>query len=585
MFWKNLSIGKKLCFGFGISLLGIICFAVVAWNASNEVMTMADSALQKQGNALVFAMREADHLHWKERVGNFVAMPPADGKLNVQKDGHKCLFGQWFYNGGREEVEAILPSTSTYFKQMEAAHLDLHKSAAEIERMVQEGDLERARQYFNTITLGKSAAVVETLAQLRTMMLHAADADRESYKHIMARERYVVAALLLGVLVCMVISGVAITRSIRNPLRGLVDKSAEVVAGNMDVDLRLWRRDEIGALSSALGSLLDSLKLKLTENQKKSEEAQASAEHAQRSLKDAEEKEARIAALLENMNAIAAQADTIAGDLAEHSIILAERVETVYKGSEDQHDLMRGSLDNLEQLAAAATEIAVNAEHSAHGARSSKEYAGSGVDVVTRCAQAISRVNDLASKQNGQIAELGEMAQGITGIMSVITDIADQTNLLALNAAIEAARAGEAGRGFSVVADEVRKLAEKTVAATQAVGAKITGIQESIHASVAFMGQTSEAVHESNDLAQQSGEALTQILDLAASNVESAAGMAVAAQQQNDTVAHVTQGMKNVQDIAEASRTSMGEADHQVRAVAKMATELRELIDRLKNRD
>ena len=90
------------------------------------------------------------------------------------------------------------------------------------------------------------------------------------------------------------------------------------------------------------------------------------------------------------------------------------------------------------------------------------------MDVVTRCAQAISRVNDLASKQNGQIAELGEMAQGITGIMSVITDIADQTNLLALNAAIEAARAGEAGRGFSVVADEVRKLAEKTVAATQA---------------------------------------------------------------------------------------------------------------------
>ena len=239
MFWKNLSIGKKLCFGFGISLLGIICFAVVAWNASNEVMTMADSALQKQGNALVFAMREADHLHWKERVSSFVAMPPADGKLNVQKDGHKCLFGQWFYSGGREEVEAILPSTSTYFKQMEVAHLDLHKSAAEIERLVQEGDLERARQYFNTITLGKSAAVVETLAQLRTMMLHAADADKESYKHIMARERYVVAALLLGVLVCMVISGVAITRSIRNPLRGLVDKSAEVVAGNMDVDLRL----------------------------------------------------------------------------------------------------------------------------------------------------------------------------------------------------------------------------------------------------------------------------------------------------------------------------------------------------------
>ena len=584
MFWKNLSIGKKLCFGFGISLLGMICFAVVAWYASNQVMTMADSALQKQSNALVFAMREADHLHWKERVGSFVAMPSADGKLEVQKDGHKCLFGQWFYNGGREEVEAILPGTSSYFKNMEAAHLDLHRSALDIERLVQAGDLQGARAHFNDVTLVKSAAVVEALGQLRKMMLHAAEADRESYKQIMAREEYVVIALLLAVLAGMVISGVAITRSIRNPLRGLVNKSAEVVAGNLDVNLRLQRLDEIGALSRALGSLLDNLKLKLAENEKKSQEAQASAEHAQKSLRDAEEKEARIAGLLGNMNAIATQADVIAADLADHSATLAQRVETVYRGSEDQHNLMRSSLDDLEQLAAAAGEIAASAEHSAHGARSSKEHAGSGVDVVTRCAQAISRVNELAAKQNGQVTELGEMAQGITGIMSVISDIADQTNLLALNAAIEAARAGEAGRGFSVVADEVRKLAEKTVTATQAVGAKISGIQESIHASVAFMGQTSEAVHESNDLAQQSGAALSQILDLAAANVDSAAGMAVAAQQQSDTVVHVAQGMKNVQDIAEASRTAMNEADRQVRAVAKMAGELRELIDRLKSR-
>ena len=584
MFWKNLSIGKKLLLGFGVSLAGMVCFAMVVWYSSNLIMTMADSALQKQSNALVFAMREADHLHWKERVSAFVAVPPADGKLNVQKDGRKCLFGQWFYNGGREEVEKILPETSSHFKSMEEAHLELHRSASDIERLVQAGDLQGARTHFNAITMAKSASVIEALGQLRKMMLSAADVDREKYKQIMAREKYVVIALLLSVLASMIVSGVAITRSIRNPLRGLVDKSNQVVAGNLDVDLRLRRQDEIGALSLALGALLDTLKLKLDENEKKSEEAQASAEHTRQALKDAEEKEGRIASLLGNMNAIAMQADVIAADLADHSGSLARRVETVYRGSEDQHNLMRSSLDDLEELASAASEIASSAEHSAHGARGSKEHAGSGVDVVTRCAQAISRVNELAAKQNGQVAELGEMAQGITGIMSVITDIADQTNLLALNAAIEAARAGEAGRGFSVVADEVRKLAEKTVTATQAVGAKISGIQESIHASVAFMGQTREAVHESNDLAQQSGAALSQILNLAAANVDSAASMAVAAQQQSDTVVHVAQGMKNVQDIAEASREAMSEADRQVRAVAKMAGELRELIDRLKSR-
>jgi methyl-accepting chemotaxis protein len=582
MSWKNLSIGKKLTVGFGGALAIALGFAVVAWYASAEIMRWADSALHKQELAAIFAMREADHMHWREQGGAYVAAPPADGRLRVQKDGHKCLFGQWFYGGGRQEAEALLPGAGERFAAMEKAHLELHQSAEAIEKLVQSGAAVAARKTFTDVTQAQSGVVIKALGELRKIALDAAEADGLRYRKVVRNGRYMAVALLLAGLLGLAGLGALTIRSIRGPLRGLLEKSRQVVEdGNLDVDLRLRRQDEIGTLSRALGAWRDSLTQQWGENEKKSQEAEASAAEARQALRAAEEKEERISALVAHMNAIAQQAEGIAAELAGHAADLARGVEHVYAGSARQHGEMESSLTALDQLAAAARDIARRAGDSSEGAHGSRENAAAGVDVVHRCGQAIEQVNALAAKQNAQVAELGEMAEGITGIMGVITDIADQTNLLALNAAIEAARAGEAGRGFSVVADEVRKLAEKTVTATQAVGGKISGIQASVKASVAFMVQTSEAVAEANDLARQSGEALARILDLAGATVENAAGMAVAAQQQSETAAQVTDGMRQVQDIARQNNEAMEGAAHQVREVAGMARELRELIEKL----
>ena len=75
---------------------------------------------------------------------------------------------------------------------------------------------------------------------------------------------------------------------------------------------------------------------------------------------------------------------------------------------------------------------------------------------------AIRQVADSSAQVGAAIEDLSARSEKIGGIVTTITGIAEQTNLLALNAAIEAARAGEQGRGFAVVAEEVRKLAEES---------------------------------------------------------------------------------------------------------------------------
>ena len=309
----------------------------------------------------------------------------------------------------------------------------------------------------------------------------------------------------------------------------------------------------------------------------------AHARRAEAALREAESKKEQIRGLFDEMHAVAAKADAIGKQLLDLSGVLARQVENVCTGSDEQNQQMRVNMKNVQDVSAAADDIARSAGQTADRAVHTKDNAVHGMDVVTRCAQSMSRVFELAEQQYENLRRLGQMADSISGIMSVIVDIADQTNLLALNAAIEAARAGEAGKGFAVVADEVRKLAEKTVSATSTVGDKISGIQKAIHDNVASMQLAHDAVRESDDLAQQSGKALETILDDAEQSLRDASQIAAAAQQQRSVVGAASDGMAHVREIADKNFEEMHEAAEKVRALASMSQELKQLIERLRH--
>lgn len=147
----------------------------------------------------------------------------------------------------------------------------------------------------------------------------------------------------------------------------------------------------------------------------------------------------------------------------------------------------------IEQLGAAAQEIASSASAASKGASNARLQIESSCELVENTVTAMSGLQENIQLTRSQIEDLNAKTVDIGKVLEVISTISAKTNLLALNAAIEAARAGEAGRGFAVVADEVRSLAHHTQNATEEIRQVIDALQ-------AGATQASRTMLQSNEI-------------------------------------------------------------------------------------
>ena len=165
----------------------------------------------------------------------------------------------------------------------------------------------------------------------------------------------------------------------------------------------------------------------------------------------------------------------------------------------------------INQLGAAAQEIAQNAALASQHSSDARSLAEDGQQVVDKTISAMHQLSAKISDSCGNIETLNSNTVNIGQILEVITSISQQTNLLALNAAIEAARAGEAGRGFAVVADEVRNLAHRTQDSAQQVQKMIEELQVGAREAVDTMTESQRESESSVGIANQAGERLLSV--------------------------------------------------------------------------
>jgi methyl-accepting chemotaxis protein len=283
-----------------------------------------------------------------------------------------------------------------------------------------------------------------------------------------------------------------------------------------------------------------------------------------------------------HMERIAERAQSISERMSSAAEELSAQVEQVSRGSELQRDRMTETATAMEQMNATVLEVARNASSAAENSGSARQQAEQGAGVVGEAVGAIAEVHTSAQELQENMGLLGQQAEAIGQVMNVISDIADQTNLLALNAAIEAARAGDAGRGFAVVADEVRKLAEKTVGATQEVGASIRAIQEAARRNVENMGRAVSSVDKATRLAGDSGQALTRIVDFVGDSAKQVEGIAAASEEQSAASEQINRAIEEVTRIVSETAEGMAQSSQAVQELAGMASELNQLIAELR---
>lgn len=131
---KDISIGKKIGWGFGIVLILLSVAGVMTFMGIEGIVENGEEVIG--GNQLDsnLAQKEIDHMSWAAKLNAFLNDPDIT-ELAVQVDPKKCAFGKWYYGPGRRAAEDQTPSLAPILAAMEEPHTALHESAAEIKKV------------------------------------------------------------------------------------------------------------------------------------------------------------------------------------------------------------------------------------------------------------------------------------------------------------------------------------------------------------------------------------------------------------------------------------------------------------------
>lgn len=236
----------------------------------------------------------------------------------------------------------------------------------------------------------------------------------------------------------------------------------------------------------------------------------------------------------------------------------------------------------INELDASANEVQHNTQSAANKSVSANERASQGLMLVEQAKVGIDELRNKVISNTDMITELSNKTNEVSTVLEVITAIAEQTNLLALNAAIEAARAGEQGRGFAVVADEVRSLATRTRESINQIQSTIGALQDDAKGAVDSMHDASQQANEkAEDVANVASllhEITSEIKELDELNCQ----ISDAAKQQNIAADEINVNVVNISDVAEKSSEDAIRGKEISEHLLTLAAELNEQLAKFK---
>jgi methyl-accepting chemotaxis protein len=353
-----------------------------------------------------------------------------------------------------------------------------------------------------------------------------------------------IAAVIGAVLVAWLYVG----RSVARRLGFLSDAMRRIADGDLNVDIKDNRGDEIADMGRALLFFRQATADAAGARHKESEQTRTLESRRQLVESATQQFERAVSDIAKTLDRAAAAMDSSARDMANSATRNQEQALATAAASEQ-------ATTNVGIVATAAEEIAQSIEHIAARVANSATVASQATDEAKA-------ITDAVESLSASVDEIGEVSD-------LISSIAAQTNLLALNATIEAARAGEAGRGFAVVAQEVKGLATQTGKATEEITRHIVSIEQTTARSVQAIKKIASTIEQLSDVANDVAVAMRQQDSVTQEIARNAGAAAKGTRDVSENITEVSNSAVKTGQVASTVLTAAGELAQQSHLLRK----------------
>ncbi len=467
---KNLKLSVKLVGGFLIVALITLVVGFMGWRGVSNTLKISHEVQDLENIRATMLAKEIDHLNWARKVGEFQRDATMTA-LPVQKDSHKCAFGKWYYSEARKKAEQQVPEIAPLLSRMEEYHTKLHKSAMNLEAMLQKGKEFRpqALKIYENETGVQLKNVQEIFGKLRPKVEHRL---KELEKTAEAQANHVgymsMASMIIGVLVSLSLGfflSLSITRPLNRAIAGLSEGSEQVAAAATQVSsssqsLAQGSSEQAASLEETSSSLEEMASMTRT-NAENAHQADVLMGEAARVVETANTSMGQLTTSMHEVSTASQETAKIIKTIDEiafqtNLLALNAAVEAARAGEAGAGFAVVA--DEVRALAMRAAEAAKNTANLIEGTVGKVKE---GSELVDKTAEAFSQVTGSTGKVKELVAEIsaasGEQAQGVDQINKAVNEMNSVTQQVAANAEESASASqqltAQAGQMKGVVLD------------------------------------------------------------------------------------------------------------------------------------